>query len=97
MKITQVKRPRTLRQYNRIAHQEHGPCHQCQHPIRPGDSYHAYVQVYNKKLLVSKYHDYCPDEWYREEEERDRQEQTAYEQEKWRSAQERPREKQRAA
>ena len=63
------KRPRTLREYRRIANKNHGPCHECQQEIFPGDEYEAYVVVYEGKLSVSKFHVDCPEDWYREQDE----------------------------
>jgi DNA polymerase IIIc chi subunit len=31
--------------------------------------YHAYVTVFKRKLWVTKHHDFCPHEWYLEQEE----------------------------
>ncbi len=57
-----------LREYHHTAIKSHGPCHECNHEIQAGDEYEAYVVVCADKLSVSKFHVYCPDDWYDEDE-----------------------------
>lgn len=69
---TAPKKPRTIRSYRRVAQMEHGSCAQCNRPIKSGDEYDAHVQVLGDRLWVQKYHVYCPDDWFEEQEEIDR-------------------------
>lgn len=63
------KRPRTLRSYKSLAHQEHGPCCQCHRPICAGDEYEAFVKVFGRRLWTEKYHVYCPVDFWEEQDE----------------------------
>jgi len=60
---------RCLRTYQRIAHEYHGTCCDCFHPIEPGDEYEGQVMVYPNNwegskrrtwLVVLKRHIECP-------------------------------------
>jgi hypothetical protein len=66
---TEPKRPRTLRQFKRIAQRDHGPCYQCNREIKAGDEYEGYVKVQDRRLWVLKAHMICPEEWLDEQEE----------------------------
>ena len=73
MKIMRApKRPRMLRWFESVAHKDHGDCAQCNHRIQAGEGYFAHVLVFKKKLWVVKFHDYCPSDWFEEQEEFDR-------------------------
>jgi hypothetical protein len=62
-----------------MAFKDHGSCMQCNHRIEAGDKYEASVMVIERKLCVHKYHVICPYEWFREEEERVRQQDEQHE------------------
>ncbi len=58
---------RCLRSYRRVANIFHD-CYFCSIPIMPGEMYRAEVWVQDRKLYVRKFHDFCPEDPYDEEE-----------------------------
>ena len=50
---------RCIREYRRIAQQNHGWCRMCHGEIEAGDEYVGFVYVNGRELWVSKEHMYC--------------------------------------
>jgi hypothetical protein len=73
---------RLLRHYRSVAWKSHGACPMCRREIEAGDVYEAYVEVDGKgQLRVYKFHDWCPEDFWEEEEEQAREDMALMEQE----------------
>jgi hypothetical protein len=73
---------RVLRHFRRVAWKSHGCCPMCKREIQAGDLYEAYVEVDGKgHLLVYKFHDWCPEDFWEEEEAQAREDMERWEQE----------------
>lgn len=75
MSILKIPRryQRLLREYRRVAHIDHGPCPMCNRHIQAGEEYDGYVYLTEAGIKVSKWHTFCPDDFWREMEEEERE------------------------
>ena len=63
---------RTLRSFRRIAFKDHGPCNMCHRDIKAGDEYECIIEVSDRRFRVTKWHVFCPEDFWEEEEEEHR-------------------------